>query len=113
MKILLEEVFKTSGIPIHTFVKPQEYTKLIVSLRTKGRGLIIEGPSGIGKTTSINRAIQEIDLHASVLSLSAGVGRTRQKRTSQNSSCPRHRLAASPPEADRRCSSRPAARLRP
>lgn len=32
----LEEVFKVSGLPTHTFVKPVEYTKLIVALRTPG-----------------------------------------------------------------------------
>lgn len=70
MKIYLEDVFKTSGTPTYTFVKPVEYTKLIVSLRTKGRGLVVEGPSGIGKTTSINKAIEEIGL-TNVTSLSA------------------------------------------
>lgn len=40
-------------------------------MRTKGRGLVIEGPSGIGKTTSINKAIEEIGLHSSVTALSA------------------------------------------
>jgi len=71
MKIYLEDVFKTSGTPTYTFVKPQEYTKLIVALRTKGRGLVIEGPSGIGKTTSINKALAEVALSQSVSSFSA------------------------------------------
>ncbi|PLK44267.1 TIR domain-containing protein [Emticicia sp. TH156] len=71
MKIYLEDVFKTSGLPTYTFVKPAEYTKLLVSLRTKGRGLVIEGPSGIGKTTSVIKAIDEIGFSNSVLNLSA------------------------------------------
>ncbi len=71
MKIYLEDVFKTSGTPTYTFVKPVEYMKLIVSLRTKGRGLVIEGPSGIGKTTSINKAINESGFSSAVTSLSA------------------------------------------
>ncbi|AXB59030.1 ATPase [Flavobacterium fluviale] len=71
MKIFLEDVFKTSGTPTYTFVKPVEYTKLLVSLRTKGRGLIIEGPSGIGKTTSINKAIEEMGINTQITSLSA------------------------------------------
>jgi hypothetical protein len=49
-EIRLEDVYKLSGIPTHTFVKPVEYSKLLVSLRTPGRGLVVEGPSGIGKT---------------------------------------------------------------
>ncbi|GAP71719.1 ATPase AAA [Candidatus Symbiothrix dinenymphae] len=70
--INLEDVFKTSGVPTHTFVKPQEYTKLLVALRTNGKGLIIEGPSGIGKTTSVNQAIKELGLNQhAVITLSA------------------------------------------
>ncbi|WP_424244114.1 hypothetical protein Dip510_001306 [Elusimicrobium posterum] len=68
---LLEDVFKKSGVPTHTFVKPLEYNKIKVTLRTKGRCLIIEGPSGIGKTTSIKKAIEELGLDTNILSLSA------------------------------------------
>lgn len=68
--IPLEDVFKTSGIPTYTFVKPQEYIRLLVALRTPGRGLIIEGPSGIGKTTCINKAIRELG-YSNVCLLSA------------------------------------------
>jgi hypothetical protein len=71
MKIFLEDVFKKSGVPTYTFVKPLEYNKIIVSLRTRGRGIIIEGPSGIGKTTSIQKAIEELSLNKKVLKLSA------------------------------------------
>lgn len=71
MKIYLEEVFKKSGIPSYTFVKPVEYNNILVSLRTKGRGIIIEGPSGIGKTTCIQKAIEELELNKMVLKLSA------------------------------------------
>lgn len=67
--IKLEEVFKLSGTPTYTFVKPVEYTKLLVSLRTPGRGLVVEGPSGIGKTTSINMALDELNLGAKALNL--------------------------------------------
>lgn len=70
-QIYLEDVFKTSGVPTYTFVKPQEYTKLLVAIRTKGRGLIIEGPSGIGKTTSVNKAILELGIKTHVTVLSA------------------------------------------
>ena len=48
----VEEVFKTNGVPTHTFVRPKEYLQLQVGLRTPGRGVVIEGPSGIGKTTA-------------------------------------------------------------
>lgn len=56
----LEEVFKKAGVPSYTFVEPKEYTKIIVALRTPGRALIIEGPSGIGKTSCVKKAIDEL-----------------------------------------------------
>ena len=59
LKIFLEDVFKKSGIPTYTFVRPIEYNKILVSLRTRGRGIIIEGPSGIGKTTSVQKVLEE------------------------------------------------------
>lgn len=62
MSIYLENVYKTSGVPTYTFVEPSEYTRLKVALRTKGRGLVIEGPSGIGKTTSVKRALESLNL---------------------------------------------------
>lgn len=70
-KPTLEEVFKTSGTPTYTFVKPPEYTKLIVAIRTKGRGLVIEGPSGIGKTTCVTKAIEELGLQKNICKLTA------------------------------------------
>ncbi|HMH12094.1 MAG TPA: hypothetical protein VK578_03210 [Edaphobacter sp.] len=67
----LEEVFKTSGMPTFTFVKPAEYDRLIVGLRTPGRGLVVEGPSGIGKTTSVLKALEELGIVKDTLMLSA------------------------------------------
>lgn len=63
MTINVEEVFKVSGVPEYTFVPPSSYSQLKVALRTPGRGVIIEGPSGIGKSTAINRALKEIGAH--------------------------------------------------
>lgn len=67
----LEEVFKTSGVPTYTFVPPVEYPGLLVALRTPGRGVVIEGPSGIGKTTAVTRALEELGLADKVTRLSA------------------------------------------
>lgn len=67
----LEEVFKLSGVPTFTFVRPVEYEKLVVALRTPGRGLVIEGPSGIGKTTAITRALADLGIETGALRLSA------------------------------------------
>lgn len=67
----LEEVFKTSGVPTHTFVEPQRYADLIVNLRQPGRGLVIEGPSGIGKTTAVVSALNQLGIYDAVTKLSA------------------------------------------
>jgi hypothetical protein len=58
----LEDVFKRSGIPTYTFVEPAEFGHLKVALRTPGRGVVVEGPSGIGKTTAVLRALEDIGL---------------------------------------------------
>lgn len=67
----LQDVFVLSGVPQHTFVQPVEYTRLLVALRTPGRSIVVEGPSGIGKTTAVVNAIAEAGIASRVLSLSA------------------------------------------
>ncbi len=49
-------VFKPSGTPTVTFVEPPRFAELRLSLAQPGRGLVVEGPSGIGKTTALKRA---------------------------------------------------------
>ncbi len=68
--MLIEDVFKVSGVPTVTFVEPEEYARLFVALRTKGRGVVIEGPSGIGKSTCVANALQKLGLRSSVMLLS-------------------------------------------
>jgi hypothetical protein len=70
---LLEEVFKTSGVPTYTFVAPSAFPRLSVALRTPGRGVVVEGPSGIGKTTAVTRALDEIGMANKAQILSARV----------------------------------------
>ena len=67
----LEDVFKTSGVPTYTFVRPVEYPGLLVALRTPGRRVVIEGPSGIGKTTAVTRGLEELGIAANATRLSA------------------------------------------
>jgi hypothetical protein len=67
----LQEVFVLSGVPKYTFVEPVEYARLLVALKTAGRSIVVEGPSGIGKTTAVMKAIVDADLAKYVLSLSA------------------------------------------
>ena len=67
----IDEVFKKSGVPTHTFVAPVEYERVKVALKTPGRGMIVEGPSGIGKTSCIKKALEDVGLAADCLFLSA------------------------------------------
>ncbi|PWG03312.1 TIR domain-containing protein [Sphingosinicella humi] len=67
----VEEVFKRSGIPTFTFVEPREYDHLRVAIRTPGRGVVVEGPSGIGKTTAVLSVIEQIGLQGKAQKLSA------------------------------------------
>jgi len=67
----LEEVFKTNGVPTYTFVEPLEYVRLKLALRTPGRGVVVEGPSGIGKTSAVERALEELKIGSKVTKLSA------------------------------------------
>ena len=67
----LEDVFKVSGIPTYTFVEPRNYSHLLLNLRTAGRCLVIEGPSGIGKTTAVEKALSSVGLGDQITKLSA------------------------------------------
>lgn len=67
----LEEVFRLSGVPTITFVQPERYDEIKVSVRTPGRCLVIEGPSGIGKTTTITKVLTDLGIADNVTSLSA------------------------------------------
>lgn len=58
-KLFIGDVFKDTGVPTHTFIEPNEYIRTKVAVCTKGKGLIVEGPSGIGKTTSIKKIIAD------------------------------------------------------
>lgn len=71
MEPKLQEVFKVTGVPTYTFVEPTPFPALKVALDTPGRGVVVEGPSGIGKSTAVTRALESLDLGTSVVKLSA------------------------------------------
>lgn len=62
----LYEVFVRSGVPNVTFVVREDFVRLKLSLAQPGRGVVIEGPSGVGKTTALKKAIQELSLATNV-----------------------------------------------
>lgn len=53
-------VFSTRGIPAHNFVAPPRFSQLKDLLKASGRGLIVEGPSGIGKTVAVRKALESL-----------------------------------------------------
>jgi hypothetical protein len=58
----LVEVFKSSGVPSVTFVEPADFYRLKLALEQSGRGVLIEGPSGGGKTTALRQAVEQLQL---------------------------------------------------
>jgi hypothetical protein len=61
----LDEVFVKSGLPRVTFVERDEFEALKLALAQPGRGVVIEGPSGVGKTTAIRQALAQLSLDSS------------------------------------------------
>jgi hypothetical protein len=56
----LDQVFVRAGVPDATFVESKHLEPLKFALMQKGRSVVIEGPSGIGKTTALQKALKEI-----------------------------------------------------
>ncbi len=56
----LFDVFMKSGVPDVTFVEREDFGRLKLALAQPGRGVVIEGPSGVGKTTSVRKAVEEL-----------------------------------------------------
>lgn len=56
----VEHVFPDGGVPAVTYVEPAEQAQLLEALRRPDRGLVVEGPSAIGKTTAIRRALESL-----------------------------------------------------
>jgi len=65
----LSEVFVKSGFPNVTFVEREDFVLLKLALEQSGRGVIIEGPSGIGKTTSVEKVVKDLEIRYSHLSM--------------------------------------------
>jgi hypothetical protein len=68
---LLEEVFRRQGTPTYTFVEPARYNEIRLAMRARGRCVVIEGPSGIGKSTIVDRVLSDLSMKTSALTLSA------------------------------------------
>jgi hypothetical protein len=56
----LAEVFKTVGLPQYTYIKPLHYGEIRSDIEQEGKHLLIEGPSGIGKTCVVFKVFEEL-----------------------------------------------------
>jgi hypothetical protein len=65
----LYNVFVTQGPPTVTFIEPVDFDYLKIVLLQPGRGIIIEGPSGVGKTTAWTKAIESLPPHRKIQEL--------------------------------------------
>lgn len=60
LKLNVEEVFVTEGVPEFTFVRPPNYNRILVDVRSPGKPVVLEGQSGTGKTTCIRQIIADL-----------------------------------------------------
>ena len=56
----LEDVFKTVGLPPYTYIKPSYYGEVRADISQPGKHLLIEGPSGIGKTCVVFKVFEDL-----------------------------------------------------
>lgn len=56
----LSEVFKTVGLPPYTYVKPKHFGEVRADVEQPGKHLLIQGPSGIGKTCVVFKVFEEL-----------------------------------------------------
>jgi hypothetical protein len=59
-KRVLEDVFVTEGVPEETFIDPPNLADILVDIRHPTKPVVIEGPSGTGKTTSVKKILERI-----------------------------------------------------
>ena len=84
-KLRFDQVFLKSGTPNYTFVEYADFKRLKFAIAKPGRGVVIEGPSGIGKTTAVKKAIEDIVLKSQTPSLPVQVLSARNRSSSNKS----------------------------
>lgn len=55
--LLIRDIFRYNGLPEVTYVEPSQLPRLKDYLDNLGPGLVVEGPSGVGKTTVVRHAL--------------------------------------------------------
>lgn len=56
----LDQVFTTVGLPPYTYIKPSYYGEIRADISQPGKHLLIEGPSGIGKTCVVFKVFEDL-----------------------------------------------------
>ncbi|MEL6345177.1 MAG: metallophosphoesterase [Myxococcota bacterium] len=56
----IQSIFQTTGTPEVNFVAPIQLPQLKQRLRLKNEGLVVEGASGVGKTTAVRHALAAV-----------------------------------------------------
>jgi len=56
----LSQVFTTVGLPPYTYIKPSYYGEVRADISQPGKHLLIEGPSGIGKTCVVFKVFEDL-----------------------------------------------------
>ena len=56
----LKEVFQTVGLPKYTYIKPRHFGEIRSDIEQSGKHLLIEGPSGIGKSCVAYKVFEEL-----------------------------------------------------
>lgn len=56
----LGDVFTTVGLPRYTYVKPKHFGEVRADITQAGKHLLIEGPSGIGKTCVVFKVFEDL-----------------------------------------------------
>jgi hypothetical protein len=60
LKLMLEEVFRTEGLPEFTFVPPPNYNEILLDVRHSHKPVVLEGQSGTGKTSCVRHILAEL-----------------------------------------------------
>jgi 3',5'-cyclic AMP phosphodiesterase CpdA len=58
----IDEIFQLNGAPSLTFIEPPKFDELKYHLGTMGAGLIVEGPSRVGKSTAVKKAMEALQI---------------------------------------------------
>lgn len=73
----IDRIFRSVGEPELSFVAPAQLDDLVTRLRFAGEGLVVDGPSGIGKTTAMREAVKRARVASEWLSAKDEADRAR------------------------------------